>query len=103
MCWPRALRIRPPWWPIQLHWSHGCESPNRTGLVGAAMPGQRNRPAGLYPAVMLRLVSVTKRYADGTVAVDDLSLEVDSGEICMLVGPSGSGKTTTMRMINRLI
>jgi osmoprotectant transport system ATP-binding protein len=52
---------------------------------------------------VLRLVDVTKRYGDGTLAVDDLSLEVGGGEICVLVGPSGSGKTTTMRMVNRLI
>jgi osmoprotectant transport system ATP-binding protein len=35
-------------------------------------------------------------------AVDDVSLEVAAGELCVLIGPSGSGKTTTMRMINRL-
>jgi osmoprotectant transport system ATP-binding protein len=35
-------------------------------------------------------------------AVDDVSLEVPAGELCVLIGPSGSGKTTTMRMINRL-
>jgi osmoprotectant transport system ATP-binding protein len=52
---------------------------------------------------MIRLVRVTKRYDDGTVAVDSLDLDVAAGELCMLVGPSGSGKTTTMRMINRLI
>jgi osmoprotectant transport system ATP-binding protein len=52
---------------------------------------------------MIRLVAVTKRYDDGTVAVDKLSLAVNDGELTMLVGPSGSGKTTTMRMINRLI
>jgi osmoprotectant transport system ATP-binding protein len=47
---------------------------------------------------------VTKRYpgADGP-AVDELSLEVPAGEICVLVGPSGCGKTTTMKMVNRLI
>ncbi|HEX4864795.1 MAG TPA: betaine/proline/choline family ABC transporter ATP-binding protein [Acidimicrobiales bacterium] len=52
---------------------------------------------------MIRLDSVTKRYADGTVAVGNLTLEVADGHTCMLVGPSGAGKTTTMRMINRLI
>jgi osmoprotectant transport system ATP-binding protein len=52
---------------------------------------------------MIRLEAVTKRYEDGTVAVDSLDLDVDAGELCVLVGPSGSGKTTTMRMINRLI
>jgi len=35
-------------------------------------------------------------------AVDDVSLDVPAGELCVLIGPSGSGKTTTMRMINRL-
>ncbi len=44
-----------------------------------------------------------KRYASGLVAVDDLSLEVPDGEVCILVGPSGCGKTTILRMINRLI
>jgi osmoprotectant transport system ATP-binding protein len=48
---------------------------------------------------------VTKRYG-GTgapAAVNDLSLIIPAGEICVLVGPSGSGKTTTMKMVNRLI
>ncbi|HEX7196559.1 MAG TPA: ABC transporter ATP-binding protein [Candidatus Limnocylindria bacterium] len=48
---------------------------------------------------------VTKRYGPpGTPpAVDDLSLTVPAGEICVLVGPSGCGKTTSMKMVNRLI
>jgi osmoprotectant transport system ATP-binding protein len=52
---------------------------------------------------VIRLEHVTKAYGAGQVAVDDLSLEVADGELCVLVGPSGCGKTTTMRMINRLI
>jgi osmoprotectant transport system ATP-binding protein len=47
--------------------------------------------------------AVTKRYPDGTVAVDDLTLEAPTGEITVLVGPSGCGKTTSLRMINRMI
>ena len=47
---------------------------------------------------------VTKRYpGTDAPAVDDLSLEVPAGEICVLVGPSGCGKTTSMKMVNRLI
>ncbi len=46
---------------------------------------------------------VTKRYPDGTVAVDALDLDVPAGKTMVLVGPSGCGKTTTLRMINRLI
>ena len=52
---------------------------------------------------MIQLDRVTKRFPDGTVAVDELSLEVPSGEVLALLGTSGSGKTTTRRMINRLI
>ncbi len=47
---------------------------------------------------------VTKRYPGvAAAAVDDLSLVVPAGEICVLVGPSGGGKTTAMKMVNRLI
>jgi osmoprotectant transport system ATP-binding protein len=52
---------------------------------------------------LIKFDGVTKRYPDGTVAVDDLNLEIPSGQITVLVGPSGCGKTTTLRMINRLI
>ncbi|NJP68208.1 ABC transporter ATP-binding protein [Streptomyces spiramenti] len=51
---------------------------------------------------MLRFEQVTKRYPDGTLAVDNLSLEVAEGELVTLVGPSGCGKTTTMKLVNRL-
>jgi osmoprotectant transport system ATP-binding protein len=47
---------------------------------------------------------VTKRYPGRAApAVDDLTLTVPAGEICVLVGPSGGGKTTAMKMVNRLI
>ncbi|MFD1660625.1 ABC transporter ATP-binding protein [Streptomyces caeni] len=52
---------------------------------------------------MIRIDSVTKRYPDGTVAVDRLSLEIPGRSITVLVGPSGCGKTTTLRMINRMV
>ncbi|MGW7432904.1 ABC transporter ATP-binding protein [Streptomyces sp. NPDC054861] len=52
---------------------------------------------------MIRFEHVTKRYADGTTAVENLSFEVAEGELVTLVGPSGCGKTTTMKMVNRLI
>ena len=54
---------------------------------------------------MIEIDHVTKafgRNGDRAVAVDDLTLTVDAGEIVALVGSSGSGKTTTLRMINRL-
>ncbi|WP_329551461.1 ABC transporter ATP-binding protein [Streptomyces sp. NBC_00696] len=52
---------------------------------------------------MIRFEQVSKRYPDGTTAVDGLSFEVNEGELVTLVGPSGCGKTTTMMMVNRLI
>ncbi|HEX6460218.1 MAG TPA: ABC transporter ATP-binding protein [Thermoleophilaceae bacterium] len=47
---------------------------------------------------------VSKRYPGRSqAAVNDLSLAIPAGEICVLVGPSGAGKTTAMKMVNRLI
>ena len=47
---------------------------------------------------------VTKRYpGQERPAVDDLSLTIPAGDLCVLVGPSGGGKTTAMKMVNRLI
>jgi osmoprotectant transport system ATP-binding protein len=47
---------------------------------------------------------VTKRYPGRSEpAVDQLSLTIPAGDICVLVGPSGGGKTTAMKMVNRLI
>ena len=52
---------------------------------------------------MIEFRAVTKRFPDGTVAVDQLSLTAASGKITVLVGPSGCGKTTSLRMINRMV
>ena len=46
----------------------------------------------------IALEHVTKRYADHAV-VRDVSLEIASGELCVLLGPSGSGKSTILRII----
>lgn len=52
---------------------------------------------------MIKFENVSKRYQDGTIAVDSLNLEIKKGEFFVLIGPSGCGKTTTLKMINRLI
>ncbi len=54
---------------------------------------------------MLSLQKVTKIYpgAGHIKAVNELSFDLEEGEICTVVGPSGCGKTTAMKMINRLI
>ncbi|MEA3341180.1 MAG: ATP-binding cassette domain-containing protein [Chloroflexota bacterium] len=48
--------------------------------------------------MIIRVQNLTKRYGDVT-AVDDLSFEVERGEIFGLLGPNGAGKTTTIRVI----
>ena len=52
---------------------------------------------------MIRLQGVGKTYPDGTVAVQELDLDVPRGAFVTLVGPSGCGKSTTLKMVNRLI
>jgi osmoprotectant transport system ATP-binding protein len=54
-------------------------------------------------AASITLQNVGKVYPDGTVAVGDFSLDVQAGELAVLIGPSGCGKSTVLRMINRLI
>jgi osmoprotectant transport system ATP-binding protein len=67
-----------------------------------------------HRAAVVEFEHVTKRYdapvkrKDGTTAptpgaVNDLSLIVPAGKICVFVGPSGCGKTTSLKMVNRLI
>jgi osmoprotectant transport system ATP-binding protein len=66
----------------------------------------------VQPAATVELKNVTKRYdqrsrgsgnAANPGAVNDLSLTVPAGKVCVLVGPSGCGKTTTLKMVNRLV
>jgi putative spermidine/putrescine transport system ATP-binding protein len=47
----------------------------------------------------LELRNLTKLFAGGVAAVDDVNLHIDHGEYVVLLGPSGCGKTTTLRMI----
>jgi osmoprotectant transport system ATP-binding protein len=58
---------------------------------------------GVPDDFMIRLQGVGKTYDGGTVAVQELDLDVPRGELVVLVGPSGCGKSTTLKMINRLI
>jgi osmoprotectant transport system ATP-binding protein len=73
-----------------------------------------NQEGGHSRAASLEFRGVTKRYGDSAKrgvpagaavpgAVNNLSLQVPAGSICVLVGPSGCGKTTSLKMVNRLI
>ncbi|WP_419819073.1 ABC transporter ATP-binding protein [Glaciibacter flavus] len=52
---------------------------------------------------MIEFRSVSKRFTDGTLAVDDFSIVIPSRQTTVFVGSSGSGKTTLLRMINRMV
>jgi osmoprotectant transport system ATP-binding protein len=72
----------------------------RVGPVSAPEASEQSQGG----ASSVSFQGATKRYGSSTApAVDHLDLEVEAGEICVLVGPSGCGKTTSMRMVNRMI
>lgn len=52
---------------------------------------------------MIEFENITKVYSGNTVAIEDISFEIEAGTTTVLVGPSGCGKTTTMKLVNRLI
>ena len=52
---------------------------------------------------MLQIEHLTKVYDDGTIALRDVSFDVDDGQFLAIIGLSGSGKSTLLRCINRLI
>jgi osmoprotectant transport system ATP-binding protein len=63
------------------------------------------QPAATRRGAVVDFDHVTKSYGGkgAPAAVQELSLRVPGGEICVLVGPSGCGKTTTLKMVNRLV
>ena len=60
-------------------------------------------PIAVDAATAIEFRGARAEYPDGTVAVEDLDLEVREHELLVLVGPSGCGKSTTLRMVNRLV
>jgi ABC-2 type transport system ATP-binding protein len=75
--------------------------------IGLLATGRRRRARdGADPAladVPLVISDLAKRYPDGHLAVDGVSLRVERGQIMGLLGPNGAGKTTTLRMLMGLL
>ena len=63
----------------------------------------RDELIGELAGVPLEISGLAKRYADGQLAVDGLSLRVEHGQILGLLGPNGAGKTTTLRALMGLV
>ncbi|QFG23822.1 alpha/beta fold hydrolase [Actinomadura sp. WMMB 499] len=72
--------------------------------VAAGLLVRRRAPADSGDGdVPLEITGLTKAYANGHLAVADLSFRVEKGQVLGLLGPNGAGKTTTLRMLMGLI
>jgi branched-chain amino acid transport system permease protein len=69
-------------------------------LPEGALFGDARKPAGDAPLLVLR--GVTRRFG-GAVAVRELSLEVEAGEVVGLIGPNGAGKTTVFNLVTGMV
>lgn len=77
--------------------SRTCAWPSRTASGSLYSAGMTVAPTPL------EVTSLTKRFAGGVLAVDDLTFRVEPGRITGFLGPNGAGKTTTLRCLVGLV
>src|SRR5690606_15862676 len=67
--------------------------------------GQRHSPScsAAYLAMILDIDNLSKRYGNGALVLEDLSLHIEGSGITAIIGSSGAGKSTLLRCINRLV
>ncbi|MGH4025521.1 MAG: ATP-binding cassette domain-containing protein, partial [Pseudonocardiaceae bacterium] len=104
----RRVRTRCPQYPPVTHRSIAETQRSRRSRVTVQMRPDRVAVAReerhlIEVWALIEFRGVTKRFDDGTVAVNQLDLLVAEGQITVLVGPSGCGKTTSLRMVNRMV
>ncbi|HEV3290296.1 MAG TPA: alpha/beta fold hydrolase [Streptosporangiaceae bacterium] len=91
-----------PWWV----WAAPAAALAAAALILGLGRARRRGRGGFLPelaGVPLEITGLTKRFRDGQLAVDDLSLRVERGQILGLLGPNGAGKTTTLRALMGLL
>ena len=93
---------RPRPTPATRRLTRRATTPESHRPIGYVSQPRDDRPTGSESS-MITFDEVTKAFPGGNVAVDNLSLELPTGQITVFVGPSGCGKTTSLRMINRTI
>src|SRR5689334_8849546 len=88
-----------PWGPVGRH-SESTAVDLVRRRAGAARPwAHPQRPTRRHSVATVAVQNVSKRFPDGTVAVDRLNLDIQDGEFVVLLGPSGCGKSTVLRMV----
>jgi branched-chain amino acid transport system permease protein len=92
-------RARDGLWPVLARWVPVKERPRR---IDPGVPALSRRPLPAAGEAVLEVKGAVKRFG-GLVAVNDLSLDVNGGEIVALIGPNGAGKSTMFNLISGVL